>query len=317
MNTVEGISAIIPVAERVDDIENLLNVYHDVLDGINRPFEIICVLDGKFANLQSNVKRLSDKFGDLSVIVFSRTFGESAALSAAITHAKYDLVLTLPSYEQVESSDIPILLKHIDAADIVVARRWPRKDSGINRFSNKAFHAILRWMTGVSFRDIGCGVRLIRKRVFDEIAVYGDQHRFLPVLADHRGFTVVEVDLPQANSDSGTRIYAPRVYVSRILDLIGVFFLARFTKKPLRFFGMIGSIMGTVGVAILTVAVIQRYFFNIALADRPVLLLGSLFLVLGVQLFALGLVGELIIFTSGRDLNEYAIEETVNMDKED
>ncbi|MCH9004553.1 MAG: glycosyltransferase [Proteobacteria bacterium] len=317
MTVKEGISVIIPVTERVDSIENLLMTYQQVIASTGRDFEIICVLDGKFAHLKTNIRQESNKHGTIRVISLSRNYGESVALAIAIEHARYDLVLTLPSYEQIESNAIPTLFDHIDEADVVVARRWPRKDSAINRFTNRVFHAALRWITQVPFRDIGCGVRVFKRRVFSEITIYGDQHRFLPVLADRRGFKVVEIDLPQAESDLGVRIYSPRVYVSRLLDLIGVFFLARFTKKPLRFFGMIGSVLGLTGIIILFVAVLQRYAFDMALADRPILLLGSLCLVLGAQLFALGLVGELIIFTHARDLKEYVIAETVNISEDE
>lgn len=312
----DSVSVIVPVTERVHNLVDLLATYDKVIGAIGRKFEIICVLDGKFSQLAADIRKSPDFEKSIKVIALTRNYGESVALAIAVEQAKYDILLTLPSYEQVESSQIPLLFEHIDQADLVVARRWPRKDSAINRFTSKIFHSVLRRITQVSFQDIGCGVRLFNKRVLSEIAIYGDQHRFLPILADRRGFKVLEVDLQQSKSDLGVRIYSPRVYLSRLLDLIGVFFLARFTKKPLRFFGMIGSFMGAIGLVILLVAVMQRYFYDIAMADRPILLLGSLCLVLGAQLFALGLVGELIIFTHARDLKEYAIAETVNMDQD-
>jgi len=311
----DSISVIVPVTERVHNLTELLTTYLDVMGKVGCKFEIICVLDGKYAHLAADIRQAPELENKVKVIGLARNNGESAALMIAVEHAKHDHLLTLPSYEQVESSQIPLLLDYIDQADLVIARRWPRKDSAINRFTSKIFHGVLRWITQASFQDIGCGVRLFNKRVLSEISIYGDQHRFLPILADRRGFKVLEVDLQQSKSDLGVRIYSPKVYVSRLLDLIGVFFLARFTKKPLRFFGMIGSLMGAIGVIILLIAVMQRYIYDIAMADRPILLLGSLCLVLGAQLFALGLVGELIIFTHARDIKEYAIAETVNMEQ--
>lgn len=311
-----GVTVIVPVTERADTVPDTLAKYKGVVKSLDRDFEFICVVDGKFAQLKSNIESIFVNDAKCKVIALSRTYGESVALAIAIEQAQYDLILTLPSYEQVESSSISKLFDFVNDADLIVARRWPREDSTINRFAHKLFHLALHWIARVSFNDLGCGVRLCKKRVFDEITIYGDQHRFLPLLADRRGFKVVEVKLPQAKSDLGVRVYSPRVYVSRLLDLIGVFFLARFTKKPLRFFGMIGSVMGFAGIMILFVGVAQRYVFGIALADRPILLLGSLCLVLGAQLFALGLVGELIVFTNARDIKEYAVAETVNMEDE-
>ncbi len=317
MTTNENVSVIVPFTERVGDVARLLKSYRKGLIELGVTFEFICVLDGKFANLEPQIKEIAKSIGPLKIIRFSRNYGESVALTTAIEAANHELILTLPSYEQVAGDKFSALFDAIEGADIVISRRWPRKDSKINQFSNRVFHAVLRWITQVPYRDLGCGIRLFRKDVFDEIAVYGDQFRFIPVLADRRGFRVIEVDLPQAELDLGTRLYAPRVYVSRMLDLLGVFFLARFTKKPLRFFGMVGSVMGATGVVVLTVIVFQRFFFDTALANRPILLFGSLLLVLGAQLFALGLVGELIIFTHARDQKEYAIAETVNMEGDD
>jgi hypothetical protein len=175
------------------------------------------------------------------------------------------------------------------------------------------FHWLLQLVTPYGFRDIGCGVRLVHRRVFQEINVYGEQHRFLPVLATQRGFRTKEIDLPQAIKDPKFRVYRPRVYVQRVLDLLGVFFLVRFTKRPLRFFGLIGSALVVLAIALLAALLVQRFFMDVGLADRPALLLGVLLLVLGVQLFALGLIGELIIFTHAKDLTEYAVAETVNI----
>jgi glycosyltransferase involved in cell wall biosynthesis len=313
MNDIKGISVIIPVTERFDEPAELFRQYCSALEAFDCPLEFIYVLDGKFDELCSTICNLDSRGHRLELIRLSRTFGESAALTVGIEHSNYDLVMTLPAYSQVAPDAITALVQGIGSADMVVARRHPRKDSILNQFANRVFHGLLRAMTGVAFNDIGCGARLIRREVVNEITIYGDQHRFLPILADRRGFVVMEVDVPQSREDSSLRVYRPSVYVGRLLDLMGVFFLARFTKKPLRFFGMIGSVLMFAGIIILIVAVMQKYMLDMALADRPILLLGSLFLVLGVQLLSLGLIGELIIFTHASDLKEYAVAETVNM----
>src|SRR5690606_27486643 len=150
----------------------------------------------------------------------------------------------------------------------------------------------------------GCGARVMSRRVVQEITIYGDQHRLLPVLAAQQGFAVREVDVAQSPRDEFRGRYRLREYLHRLLDLFTVFFLTRFTKKPLRFFGMSGRGTFTLGGLMLAVLVVQRLVFEQPLADRPALLLSCLLLVLGVQLFALGLLGELIIFTHAKDLKE-------------
>ncbi len=128
----------------------------------------------------------------------------------------------------------------------------------------------------MKYRDLGCSARAFRRRVLEEISLYGDQHRFLPVLANRQGFRVAEIDLRQSPRDRFVGSYKPREYVRRALDIFTVFFLVRFTKRPLRFFGMVGAITFAFGVLLTTWLVIDRLFLGVSLGDRPALLLSSL-----------------------------------------
>jgi hypothetical protein len=166
--------------------------------------------------------------------------------------------------------------------------------------------------TGSAFEDLGSGVRAFRREVVTEVPLYGDQHRFLPLLAKHLGFRVCEVDVQQSSREKFFRIYRPGVYPRRLLDLLTVFFLIKFTKKPLRFFGLIGVTTSAIGGLIMLYLLVERLSRGIALAERPALLLSSLLVVLGIQIFALGLLGELIIFTHAKDIKEYMIEEIID-----
>jgi len=180
----------------------------------------------------------------------------------------------------------------------------------------RAFHGMVSSVTGQKLRDLGCGARAMTRRVLEEIALYGDQHRFLPVLADRQGFRVIEVDVPQSAEDRFEGRYRPREYAYRVLDIFTVFFLVRFTKKPLRFFGMMGASLFGVALLLVTILIVQRLFFGQALADRPALLLSSLLLVVGLQLFALGLLGEIVIFTHARNIKDYQIDRVIRFDRE-
>ena len=179
-----------------------------------------------------------------------------------------------------------------------------------------AFHSLLSGVTGQRFRDLGCGARLMDREILEEISIYGDQHRYLPLIVERNGFRVVELDVRQSTQDEFRGRYRLREYVRRGLDIFTVLFLTRFTKKPLRFFGMIGSAVFLLGVIGLLIVIFERLVLGQALADRPALLLSSLLLVLGIQIGALGLLGELIIFTHARSLKEYRVERVVNDESE-
>ena len=146
----------------------------------------------------------------------------------------------------------------------------------------------------------------------EEVPLYGDLHRFFPIMAYRHGFKTVEVNVEQSQSDAYQRIYAPGIYLRRLLDLLTVFFLIKFTKKPLRFFGLVGSSIFGLGLLATMWLVSERLFFHVALADRPALILSSLLIVLGIQIIAIGLIGEIIIFTHAKDLKEYKIDQIIN-----
>ena len=307
------VSAIVPVSDRYDDSGSLALEYLEALKETGRDFELVFVLDGKRSGLGDQLVELANNESQLRIIQLAKSFGEAPALSAGIENTNGDIVLTLPAYHQIDAGEIGELLAELDNCDMAIAVRWPRAAaSRLEVFRRKAFHRLVSSVIGISFNDLGCGVRAFKRDVADEIPIYGDQHRFIPLLAMRRGFRVREVRLRQSDKDRFDKGYGPKTYLQRLLDIFTIVFLVRFTKKPLRFFGMIGSIAFFFGALFLAYVIIERLFFGVALADRPALLLSSLLVVLGLQIFALGLLGELIIFTHARELKEYTIERIVN-----
>ena len=305
-------SVIIPVGKRGDDVLALINEYAKALNDAGLRFEIIVVLSGLNAKLMEGLRDSAGIHDWLRVLQFSREYGESAALMAGFGEARGDVLVTLPAYRQVMPSEIPKLINAVDDNnDMLIAVRWPRVDSPFERVRRYIFHGMVKLITGLKYRDLGCGVRVFRRDVAREIPLYGDQHRFLPILAVRRGFRVREVELAQSPNDCFRHRYQLREYLHWILGVMTVFFLVRFTKKPLRFFGSIGFLAAGFGGIFVLILVFQRLFYGIALADRPALLLGSLLIVLGVQLYALGLLGELIIFSHAAESKEYAIRSII------
>jgi glycosyltransferase involved in cell wall biosynthesis len=306
------ISGIVVVGDRQDDLRALAREYWEALRESGDTFELIFVLDGKKQKARSQLElvRSTDNL-PIRIFVLSRSFGDATALMCGIDNSHGQTVVTLPAYYQVDPPEITGLLRKLKGHDVLIARREPRRGSRFERMRRSVFHKILASITGYRFSDLGCYVRVMNTKVLAELRLYGDQHRFLPALAKNAGFDVVEVDARQSEHDDFRSRYRFREYLHRLLDIFTIFFLVRFTKKPLRFFGMIGSVIGVVGAVILAILVFERMFLDTALADRPALLLSSLLVVLGLQVFSLGLLGELIIFTHARSLKEYKISEII------
>lgn len=313
MNRRIDVSAIVPVSRRTQDISDLAIEYISALSGTDRSFEILFIIDGEKPAVFDSLKRLAEGDKRIRIVKFAKEFGEATAVSAGFRLSKGSLIMTLPAYFQVEPSSIVTLLDSLESCDMAVARRSPRQHKSAFEIQRRnLFHWLIKVSSGEAFSDLGCAARAFRREILEEIPLYGEQHSFLPVLASKQGFRVTEVDIPQSSRDRFEGRYGAREYLHRMLDIFSVVFLVRFTKRPIRFFGMIGSITFVFGGLVVMTVVIQRLFLGMPLANRPALLVGSLLTVLGLQVFALGLLGELIIFTHAREIKEYTIEKTVN-----
>jgi glycosyltransferase involved in cell wall biosynthesis len=302
------ISVLVPVVERTDDLVAVYHAFRRELDARPQEYEFLFVLDGRFTPPPELVA-LARENEAVRILRFARQFGETAALRLGIEKSRGDLVITLPAYFQVQPEGIHLLLDAIsNGADMVVANRSPRVDSWLNRVQSRAFHRMVGGVSDQRFHDMACGVRAMRRSVAEALPLYGDLHRFIPALALREGFRVDEVAVPQHPGDARMRVYGPGVYLRRLLDIAGFFFLAKFTEKPLRFFGLVGSLFLTAGTVLSLVLFIQRIEGQ-GIANRPALLLAVLFLALGVQLMGLGLVGEIIVHLRAPHRRAYRVRE--------
>jgi hypothetical protein len=307
------LSAIVPVTEgRYDDVAPVFEEYRGALAATGIPFEMIYVLDGELPTVREALRGLKEAGAPLTILQMAKPYGEALAIMVGFEHARGEVIATLPAFRQVESRQISTLIAALQDTDMVVARRWPRTDPASNRIQARIFNWLLGWVSDVAVRDAGCNVRVFKRRVLEEVHLYGNQHRFLPLLAHQRGFKIQEVDAPQAQADAFRRVYSPGTYLGYLLDFLTVFFLVKFTKRPLRFFGILGSSVFAVGFLITLYLVAERLLGGVALANRPALILSSLLIILGIQVLAIGLIGEIIIFTHARELKEYTIAEIVN-----
>jgi glycosyltransferase involved in cell wall biosynthesis len=304
------VSVIVPVVERADDLQSLYRDFAAELDACGEAHEFLFIFDGAFTPPPEIVSLCRER-DNVRVLRFARTFGETAALRLGIERSRGDLILTLPAYYQVKPEGLRSLLDQLDAgSDMVVASRSPRLDSRFNRLQSAAFHRLLSGVTDRRFHDIACGVRLMRRPVAEALPLYGDLHRFIPALALREGYLVDEVPVPQHPQDLRTRLYGPGVYARRLLDIAAFFFLAKFTEKPLRFFGLVGSLFFAAGAFTGLVLLVARLGGQ-GIANRPLLLLAVLLLALGVQLMGLGLVGEIIVHLRAPHRRAYRVREQV------
>ena len=291
-----SLSAIVPVLDRHDDPEAVFTAYAAMLRATGRSFEMIYVLDGEKPAVSAALRRFEESGQPLTVIRFNQSFGEAACIREGVRRAQGYTILLLPAFLQVEPADIPRLLDRMGEADVVVAARDRHGDQPLHRLRGWGFERLAR-IAGSRFEDPGCTVGVVRRHVFDELTLQDEQHRFLPLLAERLGFRVEQVELPQAAVDRKIRLHRPGFYLGIGLDLLSISFLLRFLQKPFRFFGTVGAVTVALGLVLGCVLAFERYVLGIPLAERPLLLLTALLIVLGLQIAAVGLIAEIIIFT--------------------
>jgi hypothetical protein len=304
------VSVIVPVTERPHDLAWLYRTYSAEFVTAGRPFEFVFAIEPWGRSLTGPLEPLIQSGAPIRVLEVGQTVGESALLDAAASVCSSSIVATLPAYPRVEPGVLEALVEKVEkeGVDLASAARMSQGSSAVNRIQNRLFHILLGRVGGAGFRDVASGVRAMRRSILDDLPLYGDFFRFLPLLARREGFAVVEQEAAQHPEDRKARVYGPGVYLRRLIDLLGVFFIIRFTHKPLRFFGLLGSVLALSGGAILTVLLVERVGGR-GIADRPLLLLGTLLLVLGVQAVAMGLIGEIIVHLNASHRRTYRLRE--------
>jgi glycosyltransferase involved in cell wall biosynthesis len=309
------ISIIVPIVERYDDLHKLYTEFSKAFDQLKRPYEFIFVVDGGFEKAFEELKKIKKDHPNIKIVKLNKSFGESVAISIAVEKCRGDIVFTLAPYFQVEPDTVREIWDKLNSGyDLVITRRYPRVDAKINQLQSAVFHWIIGKITSVYFHDMSCGLKGMRKQVLNEINLYGDLHRFIPVLANKQGFKIAEIKAKQRKEDTVIRLVKPGAYTRRLLDILTVFFITKFTMKPLRFFGLIGSGLVGIGGVITAYLGLYRLLGYGGISDRPLLLLGIMLMVLGIQTLSIGLIGEIIIFTHARDIKEYNVEAFLDND---
>lgn len=307
------VTIVLPVQTQKARIEDVIGALGGALDGLGLSWECILVYDGiKGAAWELGTRLQEESADQIRTIGLHKPFGESVCLSSAFEHSRGQLILTTPPYVQVDPVDVARLTAAIDdGADFVATRRHPRIDSKLNQFQSGSFNWVVRKLVGVPFHDMNSNTRLIRREVLEQLTIYGNMYRYLPAVAYRQGFRVDEVQVRHLAEWGSTGVFGVGIYLRRALDLLGLMFLARFTHKPLRFFGALGGSLMLIGAFLVTTQVV----LSLTATDMPQglylrapFLVGVLLGVLGAQIVGFGLVGEIIVFTQAKNVREYRIE---------
>jgi glycosyltransferase involved in cell wall biosynthesis len=281
-----------------------------VLQGLARRYEIIFVDDGSTDGSIDKLREFRSLNASVRYIRFRRNFGKSAALAAGFRAARYGIVATLDADLQDMPEQLPLLLAHLESGyDLVSGWRYERSDSIARRVGSRIYNSVTSILTGVKLHDINCGFKCYRREVLDEVMVYGERHRYIPVLASYRGFRLGEVKVEHAPREYGSSRYGMERVLGGFFSLLTVILMTRYTNKPLHFFGLMGLFLSGIGSAIDLYLITLRVFFNQWLSNRPLLIIGTFLIVVGVQLVLFGLLAEMIAFSYRRE-SDYSTVET-------
>jgi glycosyltransferase involved in cell wall biosynthesis len=288
-------------------------LYRQVQDAVfERSHELVFIDDGSLDGTFDRLLKIAKKNPAVRLVRMKTRFGESAALEAGMDHSAGDRILFISGRVRPDVSRLPRLLAALDKGhDFIIGWRHPRRDSRLNRMISWIFNRMVSRMSKIRLHDINSGIFVTRRDVLRKLSFYGDLFDFLPVLAAQQGYRVAEERIGQLEGEFRISRY-PGEYLQRLLDMVTVFFLTRYAKKPIHFMGFLGTLFFLAGFAIELYLLIYRILQMGPIAGRPLLILGALLLVIGIQMISIGLIGEMIIFTHAGEIEEYNIEEVIN-----
>ena len=313
------ISVIIPVYNERENIRPLYDALKPVLEGMGVGYEIIFIDDGSTDGTSAEVEALAND-ASVRVIEFRRNFGQTAAFAAGFDHAEGEVIVTMDGDLQNDPADVPKLYGMVKDGqyDLVSGWRKNRKDTFINR---KLPSMIANWLiskvTGVKLHDYGCSLKAYRSDVVKNLRLYGEMHRFIPAVANWYGVNVAEVETAHHPRVWGKSKVGISRTVKVFLDLITVKFLQSFSTKPIQFFGPMGLASTAAGLAISLYLAAEKLLAGRSIGGRPLLLLGVLLIIIGVQLIGMGLLGEMIVrvYHESQKKPIYTLKKIIGPDK--
>jgi glycosyltransferase involved in cell wall biosynthesis len=295
----KGVSVVIPV---FNEEENVAESYHEVsgvLASLNRPYEIIFVDDGSSDKTIANLVAVGAQDPHLRIIEFRRNFGQTAAMAAGFRHTKFDIVVALDGDLQNDPAEIPRMIEKLEEGfDLVAGWRKERKDKYLSRrVPSMIANRLISFFTNVRLHDYGCTLKVMRGDIARGIRLYGEMHRFIPALAYEQGARIVELPVRHRERKFGISKYGISRTLRVILDLMTVKFLLGFSKRPIHLFGTLGLLSGGGGALMLVTAIVQRMAFSVPMGNRPMMVLGVMLVLMGLQFLMFGLLAEVMTRT--------------------
>ena len=309
------LSVVIPVHNEEENLPPLLEGLSKTLNALGKPFEVIIVDDGSTDGTLARLKELKSTYPWLKIVVLRRNFGQSAAFTAGIDHASGEIIVTMDGDLQNDPADIPLLLEKIEEGfDVVSGWRKDRKDPFWSRkLPSLLANALISRITKVKLHDYGCSLKAYRAEVIKGLIIYGELHRFIPALVNLSGARVTEVEVRHHPRRFGRSKYGLSRTYRVLLDLLLMFFFRKFATKPLHIFGLTGGVLFFLGFLIEGYLTCLKLFLHQKIGHRPLLILGVLLILAGINLLGTGLLAELLIRiyyeSSGKRI--YAVREVI------
>ena len=305
-------SIIFLVEEESEEFSGFFDLVYGVFEKQNKDFEVLVVANGTESFVASELNSHRHNLERLKVIAFPRTVPQPVCLKVALSECSGTEILTLGPFQELSPASYEMVIRSMaEGVDLVAPYRKSRKDAFLNRVHSRILNNMVRWVLGAKLNDIGCSVKFYRREVLESVELYGNMYRYLPVLAVQKGFRIKEIECEQSVKTRKARFYKLRLYLDRLIEILNLFFSTNFSKKPLRFFNLVGAGLMVAGALALLFVGVQRVVFDVLIGARPLLILGMIGLVGGAQIAGFGLLGELISFVHGRSRKEYTIEKII------
>jgi dolichol-phosphate mannosyltransferase len=311
------ISVVIPIYNEERSVSLLYEELQAALDPLDDDWEAVYVDDGSTDGSFGALTTLHARTSNVRVVRLRRNFGKAAALSAGFAQAEGNIVVTIDGDLQDDPQEIPRLLAKLqEGFDLVTGWKTHRRDPITRRVPSKIFNWVAGRMSGLRLHDMNCGLKAYRDEVVRGLVLYGELHRFIPVLAYELGYRIAELPVNHRPREHGRSRYGLERYLRGFLDLLTVSFMGRYRHRPLHLFGGLGLVLGLVGFAVLTYLTVVKLSGH-AIGQRPLLTLGVLFVVVGLQFFSLGLISEMITShheerTLAREQRDVRVEEVLS-----